>query len=94
MSKVIGYNGLCPICGSGDGMIQEGYDGKIRNVCRFMGCPAMYKPAPFEGYNDVKFAIDPFSSELLSKGDCTVEKYLYGEKNEETKLEDEKRQDT
>lgn len=40
-----GYDGKCPICGSTDGMIGKGHDGKFRNMCRVMGCPAFYIPA-------------------------------------------------
>lgn len=46
-SNIVRYDGVCPICGSQDGMVVKGKDGKYRNICRVMGCDAMYKPTPF-----------------------------------------------
>jgi hypothetical protein len=46
-----GYDGKCPVCGSGDGTIIQGADGKYRNLCRVMGCPLFYHPAPAVGFD-------------------------------------------
>lgn len=63
----IGYNGVCPLCGSVDGMIVKGADGRFRNICRVMGCPAFYQPAPFEGYTTEDDARNPYDSDLIKK---------------------------
>ena len=77
-SSVVGYNGKCPICGSADGMIQKGTDGRFRNICRVMGCPAFYRPAPYDGYEAKDEAANPFESSLFAVDGMTVKQYLHG----------------
>lgn len=77
--SVVGYNGVCPLCGSMDGMIVKGADGLFRNICRVMGCPAFYLPAPFEGYTTKDDAQNPSESNLIQDGTCTIGRYLKGE---------------
>lgn len=75
--NIVRYNGQCPVCGSADGTIIKSADGKYRNMCRVMGCPAFYKPAPFDGYSEQEEAANPFESELFKDG-MTVGQYLRG----------------
>ena len=74
---VVGFNGVCPICGSSDGMIVKSADGRFRNMCRVMGCPAFYRVAPTDGYSTQEEAANPFESELFKDG-ITGEEYLKG----------------
>lgn len=80
-SAIVGYNGQCPLCGSADGMIQRGSDGRFRNICRVMGCKAYYRPAPFDGYDTQEDAANPFESALLKEG-INVWQYLHGKDSE------------
>lgn len=77
-TEIVSYVGVCPLCGSQDGMVQKGEDGRYRNICRVLGCKAYYRPAPFDGYDTQKDAENPFDSPLLLSG-CTGMRYLYGE---------------
>lgn len=72
------YDGVCPLCGSRDGTEIKGKDGKFRNLCRVMGCPAMYKPLPLAGYSSAEDAANPFESDIIKAG-MTVSQYLGGE---------------
>lgn len=82
MSKdIIGYTGVCPICGSQDGMIIKCADNKYRNMCRVISCPAMYHPTPFIGFDTQKDCENPFDSELL-QNEITVYRYIYGKEKE------------
>ena len=69
------YDGVCPICGSRDGMIIQSGDGKYRNLCRVMGCPAMYLPAPLVGFDKIEDCQNPFDSELITNG-ITIGEYI------------------
>jgi hypothetical protein len=80
---VVGFDGVCPICGSIDGMIVFGKDGKYRTMCRMMNCPARYKPSPRIVFGTVKECENPFESEYLKDGNVTVEEYILGEKVDE-----------
>lgn len=73
------YDGVCPLCGSRDGTVIKGKDGRYRNMCRVMGCPAMYKPLPIVGYSSAENAADPFESDIIKEG-MTVSEYLTGKK--------------
>ena len=75
-----GYDGKCPICGSGDGLIIEGKDGRFRNMCRVMGCPLWYKLAPAVGFDTEDDCRNPFETEYLKHGTVTVGEYMAGEK--------------
>lgn len=71
----VGYDGECPLCGSCDGIIVQGTDGKYRNMCRVRGCPAFYTPAPAVGFDTADDCRNPFESEYLKKG-VRVSEYL------------------
>ena len=79
---IVDYNGVCPICGSSDGMIVKGKDGLYRNICRVMGCDAHYHPAPAIGFKTEDDCRHPFDTDYL-KGDVTIGEYLTGKKEEE-----------
>lgn len=64
----VGYDGVCPLCGSIDGTIIQGADGKYRNMCRVMGCLAFYRPAPAVGFDNPDDCRDPFNTEYVKKG--------------------------
>lgn len=66
-SNIVRYDGVCPICGSQDGMVVKGKDGKYRNICRVMGCDAMYKPTPF--------ILIRRKTPCFSRGECQNEGY-------------------
>lgn len=70
---IVSYDGRCPLCGSADGSIVRGVDGKYRNICRAMGCPAGFWPAPRKGYDTIEEARDP-----EVPADYSVERYLNG----------------
>lgn len=80
-TEIVAYDGQCAVCGTFDGMVQRGSDGRFRVICRRMGCPAYYLPSPHEGYPRIEDTVAPFDSELLSHG-CTVERYLRGERRQ------------
>ena len=67
---IVAYNGVCPLCGSRDGTVKE-VDGRFRVMCRMMGCKAMYRPCPAEGYPKIEDTTDPWSSDLMKDGKCT-----------------------
>lgn len=69
------FDGVCPLCGSRDGTVVKGEDGRYRNMCRVMGCPAMYKPLPPVGYDSAEDAHNPFESAVIKKG-MLVSEYL------------------
>jgi len=69
------YNGICPICGSQDGTIIQGADGKYRNICRVMRCPAMYIPTPYIGFDKIEDCQNPFETDLIANG-ITIEEYI------------------
>lgn len=79
----VGYDGVCPVCGSVDGMIIFGNDGKYRTMCRVMGCPAMYRPCPIIGFDAIEDCRNPFDSEYLKDGTVRVEEYVSGKNAEE-----------
>lgn len=74
------YDGKCPICGSGDGLIIEGLDGRFRNLCRNINCPLFYKPVPAVGFDTADDCRNPFETEYLKHGTVTVGEYMSGEK--------------
>lgn len=74
------FDGVCPICGSFDGMILRGQDFKYRTMCRMFECPARYKPLPHIGFNTIEECRNPFESEYLKDGNVTVEEYIFGKK--------------
>lgn len=82
MPEITGYDGVCPICGSRDGTIIFGQDGRYRNICRVMGCPAMYCPSPAVGFDSADDCRNPFETEYLKSGEVTVENYIYGKKED------------
>lgn len=71
----VDYDGKCPLCGSSDGTIIRGADGKYRNMCRVMGCPAFYLPAPAVGFDSPDDCRNPFETEYVKKG-VLVSEYL------------------
>ena len=77
-----GHDGRCPVCGSGDGTIIKGADGRFRNMCRVMGCPLFYCPAPAIGFDTADDCRDPFETEYLKAGTVTVEEYKTGRKEQ------------
>ena len=83
-----GYDGKCPICGSTDGMIGKGHDGKFRNMCRVMGCPAFYRPAPAVGFDTIEECRDPWSSTYLKDRE-TMSAYEYLTGQSEPPVEEE-----
>ena len=86
-APIVGYDGKCPLCGSFDGTIVRESDGKFRNICRVMGCPAFYRPAPFEGHSSIDDVRNPEASELIKNGDCTIGRYLNGVQSAEASEE-------
>lgn len=81
-SPAVGYDGKCPLCGSTDGTILQGADGRYRNMCRVMGCPAFYRPTPAVGFDSADDCRNPFESEYVKRG-VRVSEYLNGEKKED-----------
>ena len=79
-TRIVGYEGRCPICGSSDGIIVKGEDSLYRNVCRVLGCPCYYKPAPAEGFTFKEDCENPFETDYLKSGTVTVGEYLNGRK--------------
>lgn len=75
-----GYDGKCPICGSGDGIIIQGKDGRFRNICRVMGCPLCLIPAPAVGFDTADNCRAPFDTEYLKAGTVTTQEYKTGKK--------------
>lgn len=86
-SNIVRYDGVCPICGSQDGMVVKGKDGKYRNICRVMGCDAMYKPTPFVGYDKPEDAANPWDTDLVRNG-ITIGEYLTGKCEEDKEAAD------
>lgn len=80
----LGFDGVCPVCGSIDGMIIHGNDGKYRTMCRVMGCAAWYKPCPQIGFDTEEDCRNPFDSEYLKDGTVSVAEYVLGKKREES----------
>jgi hypothetical protein len=80
---IVGFDGVCPVCGSMDGMIIHGKDGKYRTMCRVMGCPAWYKLCPIIGFDAIEDCRNPFDSEYLKDGTVSVEEYISGKNTEE-----------
>lgn len=80
----LGFDGVCPVCGSIDGMIIHGNDGKYRTMCRVMGCAAWYKPCPQIGFDTEEDCRNPFDSEYLKDGTVSVAEYVLGKKMEES----------
>lgn len=80
-----GYDGKCPVCGSADGMIIEGADGRFRNMCRFMGCPLHYLPTPAVGFDTADDCRNPFETEYLKAGAVSLGEYITGKKAEAQK---------
>lgn len=74
-ASIISYDGVCPICGSMDGIIQLDPDGKYRNICRHFNCYARYSPAPAVGFESEDDCRHPFDTEYL-KGEISVGEYL------------------
>ena len=79
----VAFDGVCPVCGSIDGTIIHGKDGKYRTMCRVMGCPAWYKPCPVIGFDTEGDCRNPFDSEYLKDGTVSVEEYVSGKITEE-----------
>ena len=73
--SIEGYDGKCPLCGSIDGTIVQGADGKYRNTCRVMGCPAFYLPCPRVGFDTADDCRNPFETEYIKSG-ARVSDYL------------------
>lgn len=78
-----GYDGKCPVCGSGDGTIIQGNDGRYRNMCRAMGCPLFYIPAPAVGFDTADDCRNPFDTDYLKAGTVSVLEYKTGQKQGE-----------
>lgn len=76
--SIVNYDGVCPICGSVDGMIIQGKDGRYRNMCRVNGCPAKYLPAPAVGFAAEDDCRKPFDTDYLKGGNVTYQEYLTG----------------
>lgn len=75
---IVGYEGCCPVCGSSDGMIVQGKDGKYRNICRFLNCRCFYTPAPAVGFDTKEDCENPYETEYLKSGTVTAGEYLNG----------------
>lgn len=75
-TNVVGFDGVCPLCGSSDGMIIRGNDGRYRNMCRVMGCSAWYIPSPVVGFEKENDCRDPFESEYLKTETITIGDYI------------------
>lgn len=76
--NIAGYNGRCPICGSGDGMIIRGKDDRFRNVCRVMGCPFFMCPTPAVGFESAEDCVDPRVTKYFKN--VTIKEYKTGKK--------------
>ena len=70
---IVGSDGRCLLCGSTDGSIIRGFDGKYRNICRARVCLAWFWPAPRKGYDTIEEARNP-----EVPADYSVERYLNG----------------
>ena len=83
-NNIVGYNGQCPICGSIDGMIIEGKDGRFRNICRVINCPCGMLPAPAVGFDSKEDCGDPWETEYMknANGTMTIGEYVKGKKEE------------
>ena len=81
-SPIVDYHGVCPVCGSSDGMIVKGNDGKFRTMCRNLSCPLWMAPAPAVGFDSEGDCREPFETEYL-QGDVTIHEYKTGKKLEE-----------
>lgn len=75
---IVDYDGVCPICGSKDGIIIRGKDRRYRNLCVVMGCPAMYRPSPAVGFDSEEDCRNPFDTEYLKSGTVSVQEYIAG----------------
>lgn len=78
MGKIVNYNGVCPICGSIDGTIVLCEDGRYRNMCRVMGCPAHYQHAPYVGFDTEDDCRHPFDTDYLKSENVTIGEYITG----------------
>lgn len=76
--NIVAFDGHCPVCGSRDGLIVQGPDGRFRNVCRVMRCPLMYIPAPAVGFDTADDCRNPFETEYLKSGTVSVGEYKTG----------------
>lgn len=85
-SNIVGYDGKCCLCGSGDGTIIKGSDGRYRNMCRVFGCKAWYLHCPATGFDTIEEVRNPFDSNLIKRG-CTNGFYLYGKTKSVTGLQ-------
>lgn len=81
--KPAGYDGECPVCGSRDGTIIQGADGRFRNMCRVMGCPCYYRPCPAVGFDTADDCRHPFETEYLKPGTVSIGEYINGKKAKE-----------
>lgn len=77
--KNINYDGVCPICGSRDGIIVLGDDGKYRNICRVFNCFAHYIPTPSIGFENENDCRNPLETSLVKNG-ISYEEYIFGKK--------------
>ena len=75
-----GYDGRCPVCGSSDGTIIQGRDRRFRNICRVMGCPLYYTPAPGVGFDTADDCRHPFETEYLNARPVSIQEYITGKK--------------
>ena len=75
-SGVVGFNGVCPLCGSSDGMIIKGNDDRYRNMCRVLGCKAWYIPAPAVGFEKENDCREPFETDYLKSETVTIGEYI------------------
>ena len=80
---IAGYDGECPVCGSKDCTIIRSADGRFRNMCRFLNCPAYYHPAPAVGFDNADDCRQPFDSEYLKPGTVSVGEYIFGKREKE-----------
>ena len=89
-TNIMGYDGVCPVCGSTDGMIVHASkgDGKYRNMCRRIDCPAFYMPAPIVGFDNVKDCRDPWESDYFKNNAVTVAMYCRGGRPENKEVSD------
>ena len=79
---IVDYVGVCVVCGSMDGMVVKGKDGRFRNMCRVMGCPCWMRPAPAVGFDSIEDCREPWETEYLKSANdaMTVAEYLSGKK--------------
>lgn len=75
-AAIVGYEGCCPVCGSSDGMIVKGTDGKYRNICRVINCRCYYIPAPEVGFDKKEDCENPYETDYLKAGTVTVGEYI------------------